>query len=516
MRKNELDKFTERNCNFAQKMINSSAKGENIIITSKLLVNGGMQMGSRERIYVDVMAVHPEVTGSCHLISARFPDGRKIRFLVDCGLFQEKEYETYNESFPFKAEHIEFCIVTHNHADHIGRLPLLMKKGFFGEILATEATSKMLPLALYDCHHILQETAKRKNQKALYREEDVARALASVRPCRFQEEVQMNENVKITFFMNGHLLGAALVLVTLSYPDCDSIHLLFTGDYNDHNLFFQVAELPQWVRRLPVTIIQESTYGNMTSEKVQPCFREHILECLSQEGGTVIAPVFALGRAQEILYTLKQMQLKNDLLKEIPIYLDGKLAIRYTALFHHDGLGIDPEKKEFLPENLSYVDKNTRMSILHDTKKKIVLTTSGMGSFGAAPLWIQEYLKRKNAMIHFTGYTVEGSLGNRLQMTPQGETVEVGGMVVQKLARVLYTNEFSAHAKVDTMMQFLKQFDNLKLVLLNHGQHEVTDFFAKKITLELHAKGVGILGRSYLFRVNPYGLVKTMSTKFTC
>lgn len=93
-------------------------------------------MGSKERFYVDIMALHPEVTGSCILLIVNYPDGEKKRFIVDCGLFQESEYAKYNEGFPFNAENIEFCVITHNHVDHTGRLPLLTKQGFSGDIYA--------------------------------------------------------------------------------------------------------------------------------------------------------------------------------------------------------------------------------------------------------------------------------------------------------------------------------------------------------------------------------------------
>lgn len=109
-------------------------------------------MGSKERFYVDVMALNSEVTGSCNLVIVNYPNGDKTRFIVDCGLFQESDYSQYNESFPFNAENIEFCIITHNHVDHTGRLPLLIKQGFNGRVYTSKATSVLLPLALEQIH----------------------------------------------------------------------------------------------------------------------------------------------------------------------------------------------------------------------------------------------------------------------------------------------------------------------------------------------------------------------------
>ena len=146
-------------------------------------------------------------------------------------------------------------------------------------------------------------------------------------------------------------------------------------------------------------------------------------------------------------------------------------------------------------------------------ERKIILTTSGMGSYGAAQVYIPEYISRKNALIHFTGYTAEGTLGWKLKSTKLEDVVEIGGLVTRKMAEVEYTLEHSDHAKADKMIKFLQQFFNLKLVLVNHGEHDTASKFANRILKEVEAKRVGLLGRDYFFRISPYGLVKTFSTK---
>ncbi len=470
-------------------------------------------MGSKERFYADVMAMHPEVTGSCNLVVVKLPNGETIRFVVDCGLFQEKEYEDLNHTLPFEAENVDFCLVTHNHVDHIGRLPFMVKEGFFNKIYATETTCKLLPLSLYDSLKVLKDVSKRKNRSFLYKERDVEKTLNLLEPCKYGETIYTSKNVKVTFLKNGHLIGAALILVQISYPECEDINLLFTGDYHCKNLFFDVDPIPEWILDLPLTVIQESTYGNMDTDEMHACFKENILNCI-KDGGTVVAPVFSLGRSQEILYELKCMQDEGALSKEVPIYLDGKLAIRYTNLYLKDELDIKENMRHFLPENLSFVSKTERRGILQDTECKIILTTSGMGSYGPAQVYIPEYITRKNALIHFTGYTAEGTLGSRIKNTEIGQTVEIGGIVVKKQATVEYTTEFSAHAKADQMIEFLRQFRDLKLVLVNHGESEVKDIFAHRIAREVETKRIGLLGREFFFRINPYGLVRSLSTKF--
>lgn len=470
-------------------------------------------MGSKERFYLDIMDVHPEVTGSCHLVVVKLPNGETIKFVVDCGLFQENGCEEFNRDLPFNSDEIEFCIVTHNHVDHIGRLPLMVRNGFRGNIYTTHSTSKLLPFALADSFKVLRDVSKRKNRKMLYDELDVFKTEALITACNYNEAIEVNENIKVTLLKNGHLVGAALALVQISYPEFDDINLLFTGDYNNKNMFFAVPDIPKWILKLPLTVIQESTYGYMDSNNMVKTFKYNVQDCI-KKGGTVIVPVFSLGRAQEILYEIKCMQDNGELSKDIPIFFDGKLAFKYTDLYLKGVLEIKPEMRDFLPENLTFVDKAIRPQVLEDTERKIVVTTSGMGSYGPAQTYIPVYIQRYNALIQFTGYTADGTLGNRLKNAQYGEDLEVGGLVVKKHARVEYTTEYSAHAKADEMIEFLKQFENLKLILVNHGQADVKVKFAKRILDEVDPKAVGILGRDFFFRINPYGLVKTLSTKF--
>jgi len=137
-----------------------------------------------------------------------------------------------------------------------------------------------------------------------------------------------------------------------------------------------------------------------------------------------------------------------------------------------------------------------------------------MGSHGPAPSYISEYISRKKALIQFTGYTAEGTLGRKLKNAENDSTVEVRGIITKKRAKVEYTTEYSAHAKADEMIQFLQQFKHLKFVLINHGESNVKEQFAERVLDEVETKNIGILDRQYFFRINPYGLVKTLSTKF--
>ena len=469
--------------------------------------------GDKNRVYVDIMAIHREVTGSCILCIVKYKNRETIKFIVDCGLFQEQEYEELNNYLPFKPEELNFILVTHNHIDHIGRLPFLVKKGFNKNIYSSNATKILMEPALQDSNKVIRNLAKRNNVSPLYSGDDVAKTLSKVIGCNYNETMEIHPNIKVTFFINGHLLGAALILVQISSLYGEDINLLFTGDYKKDNAFFKVPDLPDWVLNLPLTVIQESTYGDQNSDEIEVTFENNILEATSKQKDILI-PVFSLGRAQEIAYILRKMQDSNKFSLNYPIYLDGPLAQKYTEIYLKCDIGIDNSMKDFLPENLQYINNDNRLDIVSSAKPKIVLTSSGMGSYGPAQTHIPVVIQRKNALIHFTGYMAENTLGRRLKDTTYGESVVVGGLLIKKFADVEYTSEFSAHAKADEMIEFLQKFKNLKLVLINHGEIDTKESFANNVVENVETKNVGILGRDFFFRVNPYGLVKTMGTKF--
>lgn len=471
-------------------------------------------MGCKSRFHVDIMDIHDKVTGSCHLCVVMYPNGEKLKFIVDCGLFQQDEGDELNQKLLFKADEIAFCMVTHNHVDHTGRLPFLVKNGFRGKIYATETTCNLLPEALNDSFSVLKSRAKNSGKFPIYGEEHVAQAVELCEPCEYLRTIEVNENIKVCFIENGHLPGAASIVVRIAYPGEEEINLMFTGDYNSRSVFQNIDDIPSWILNLPLTIIQESTYGDTDSEDIEPCFDRNLLKAVEQKW-TVLVPVFSLGRSQEILYRLKCLQVAGILDVNIPIYLDGKLAIRYTNMYLKGLVGICEDMRDFLPENFQFVDKTIRNVLLNeDNSCKIILTSSGMGSYGPARTYIPAFLARQKMLIHFTGYTAVGTMGRKIKDTPDGEIVSVGGLLVKKKAKVEYTSEFSAHAKADVMIDFLKKFSNLKLVLINHGEPNVKEIFAKRVLKEVDTKAVGILNRDNVFRIGPWGLEKTIPTKF--
>lgn len=459
---------------------------------------------------LDVRAIHNEVTGSGILCTSRV-NGKTTDFLLDFGLFQELKYDAENSIVPFDVSRLTTVALSHNHVDHTARVPLLYEKGYKGEVICSHITKKLLPYALNDTYGILKDSAERKGKKLLYTAQSVENTITNTEGFDYDRVIELNDNVSIRFLPNGHLLGSAMILMQVKEPGKESINLLFTGDYKKDNIFFNVPEIPKWVKDLPITIIQEATYGYMRSNEIELCFEDNIAGTI-KKGGSVVALAFSLGRIQEILYKLKCMQREGKLDKEIPIYLDGKLAIKYTFFYINNPNLLKPEVQNFLPRNLIIVNNKSREKILFGKEQKIIVTSSGMGSHGPAQLYIPEYITRPNTLIQFTGYTAEGTMGRYLQEASQDKEVVINGVVLSKKARIECTKEYSAHSPQDKLLDFLRMFLNLKAVGINHATSETQKIYARKVKEEISPKDIVILGPENIFRFGPFGLVKSIST----
>ena len=199
-------------------------------------------MTKNTRFYVDIMQPPTEVTGSFNLVILKVND-ETIKFVVDCGMYQEREYEEQNQKFPVDPETLDFAVLTHNHLDHNGRFPYLVHSGFRKPIYTTVATSRLLGRALEDNLKVMEDTSTRSNVGKLYDEQDVYITLEQVVPCEYLEPVAVNEHVTLHFLWNGHLIGASSVLVQIKNSGCDDIWILFTGDLNNKNMFFPVHHI---------------------------------------------------------------------------------------------------------------------------------------------------------------------------------------------------------------------------------------------------------------------------------
>lgn len=484
-----------------------------------------MGRNNKANMYVDILPLHQEVTGSCMCCTVRFPSGKKVKFLVDCGLFQEEKYQENNLSFPFKPEEIDFALVTHNHIDHIGRIPKVYRDGFKGKTYASRITSELMPFALNNTAEILTNNTQRNSQRSkqilenssipvfkngqqpLFDVDDVEYSMSNVIGVEYNQGLEVSPHIAATFIQNAHLFGAASILVTITYAGENPIYLLFTGDYAKVNVFFDVLEMQDYIKDLPINIIQESTYGASSKTEIVEEFESNIVKALEKKG-TIVIPVFSLGRAQEMLLQMKTFQDKGVLPRGIPIRLDGNLAQSYTKFYlnHLDELAI----KDFLPENLTYITGYDERTMVKTYKgPQIILTTSGMGSYGPAQTYLPYYISDSKATIHFCGYTTPNTLGSAIREAEYSSTVTIGGSSLIKRADVYATNQFSGHAKVEDLIDYLKQFTNLRSVSINHGETLTKSQYAKTVEKEVAPKSLTIFEPGTITRIGAFGIIKT-------
>ena len=477
-----------------------------------------------KRIFLDLSDEKSGVTGTNQLFDVTFPGKvdsvhgylNNLSFIVDCGTFQGSDDDDFlNSVFSYDITKPEFGILTHAHLDHYGRYPFAIREGFQGPIFTTYVTKAFLSqVFLDDCLRIetkrtkkiqknyFKETGEEIELDPLYSELEVQKMKEYMIPCAYHKTIQYNDNISIEFFDNGHVPGAAVTLVSLRYPGYEPVNIVITGDYNDHNTFFKVNPLPAKLFELPnVTVIIESTYGNTSIKDLRPaCFIKNVVRALSQ-GKTCIVPSFFFFFFQEVNYALKEAQDIGRLNPAIPIYNDGKTAIGCTELFLNGEFKMYPHMREFMPQNVTYVqDKELRHFLRHDDSPKIIVASSGMGSYGPSQGYIDSYLNKKNSIIHATGYLSPCSKLGRLRDEGLCKT------------KFFDTDEFSAHGKQEVLVNFLRPFyenNNLKSVIITHGEPETKQEF-KNLLEDTFDTRISILSNDYKFRITSDGVVKSI------
>ena len=279
------------------------------------------------------------VTGSCHLVECA---GKRV--LIDCGLYQgQKEITAENTGdFGFDPANIDFLVLTHAHLDHCGRIPLLVKRGFQGEIITTSASRELARLVMLDSAGLQEEDARYKRRKArrkgkdesdihpLYTTLDALNATDFFgRKASYNQPIQLAQGIQVTFYEAGHILGSASVLLELEEKD-NKRRILFSGDlgYSGRAILRDPADPPE-----ADIVVIVSTYGDRQHKLLKPSIEElyDAITTTHVRGGNVIIPTFALERAQEILYYLREGVEDGSLNKHLPVFLDSPMAICCSA-----------------------------------------------------------------------------------------------------------------------------------------------------------------------------------------
>ena len=439
------------------------------------------------------------VTGSCHCLEV---NGKRI--LIDCGLQQGRD-EIDNHELPFEPNSIDYILVTHAHIDHSGRLPLLVKQGFSGNIYCTRLTAQLLSIMLRDSAQIQENDAAYENQKGkragrppvepLYTLEDVEKTLRHIVTCEYGWELDISDGIKIRFVDAGHLLGSACVEMWLTEQGFTK-KIVFSGDIGNRKQ--PIIRSPQ-----PITeadyVVTESTYGDrLHNVKEKPNYADDLARVIDEtlaKGGNLVIPSFAVGRTQELLYFIREIKEQGlvDADPDFQVYVDSPLAVEATEIFQENRMecfagealelvrdGINPIS--FTGLKLAITSEESREINFIDTPK-VIISASGMCEAGRIRHHLKHNLWREECTILFVGYQVPGTLGNHLlggakEVKLFGETIEVKAKI-ENLAGI------SGHADQEHLLQWVKAFGNTpKRVFVVHGQDAVCDTFAELVTKE--------------------------------
>ncbi len=439
-----------------------------------------------------------DVTGSCHMIECA---GKKI--LIDCGLFQGgRELSEENiEEFGFDPADIDFVLLTHAHLDHCGRLPLLVKRGFRGEIITTAASKDLARLVLLDSAHLQEADAKsqqRRQQRhrkpehkpqhaeALYTIYDVIRCFDLFgRVANYEQAMQIAPGITATFYDAGHILGSASIFLEL-HEAKKSCSISFSGDLGSNGrkiLRDAVVPPPSDI------VVMETTYGDRLHRSLKDSVEElyTAINTTFQHGGNVVIPSFALERSQEILWYLREGVELGLLPASMHVFLDSPMAISATEIFRQHPECYDEEashlfqqqRDPFQLRNLHVTrDAADSMAINRITSGAVILAGSGMCTGGRIKHHLKHLLWRHQASVVFVGFAAKGTLAR--QIIDGAKSVRLFGEEIDVNAQIYTINGFSAHADQAELIAWHKKTQAIHTFLV-HGEYEVMQVFAEKL-----------------------------------
>jgi metallo-beta-lactamase family protein len=427
-----------------------------------------------------------EVTGSCHLIECA---GKRI--LIDCGMFQgSHELADDNAAeFGFDAAAIDFLLLTHAHLDHCGRLPLLAKRGFKGEIIATAATRELARLVMLDSAKLQEEDATRRTRRGrdagagpLYTLVDAMNLLDFFgRVAAYDKPVDVAPGIRATFFDAGHILGSASIFLELT-EGSEKRRLTMSGDIgNSGRPLIRPPKLPP----PSDVVVMETTYGDRLHKPFPPSVEEFYtaIDETFQRGGNVLIPTFALERAQELIYYLHLAIGRSRLAPSIQVFLDSPMAISATEIFRRHSECLSAEAVA------AFRDGNDPLSLpgLHLTSESadsmkintikggaIIMAGSGMATGGRIRHHIRHNIWRRETGMVFVGFASQGTLAR--QIIDGAKSIRLFGEEIPVKAKVYTIGGFSAHADQAELLAWHAP-SKAPLTYLVHGEETVMQTF---------------------------------------
>lgn len=434
------------------------------------------------------------MTGSCHLLECA---GKRI--LVDCGFYQGgRELEEDNaDDFGFDPAAVDILLLTHAHLDHCGRIPLLVKRGFGGEIITTAATRELARLIMLDAAGLQEEEARYLNRRAsrrgksghviepLYTTLDALNALEYFgRTAVHGQPLDLAPGMRATFIDAGHILGSASIVLDLQ-EQSDRRRLLFSGDLGSSGRpILRDPDMPPAVD----LVVMETTYGDRSHKLLEPSVDE-LFEAINDtvtRGGNVVIPTFALERAQELLFFLHDGKVQEILPRFLQVFLDSPMAISATQIFRRHPECYDAEtaalfaagRDPFAFDGLHFTRETAEsMAINQITGGAVIMAGSGMCTGGR----VRHHLKRnlgniRNSVV-FVGYAARGTLARRII---DGEkSVSIFGEEYAVRAQIYTIGGFSAHAGQSELLQWHRHCGDPETTFLVHGEKDSMTAFGR-------------------------------------
>lgn len=439
------------------------------------------------------------VTGSKHLVEVN-----GTRILLDCGMFQGRRSESYdaNVKLPFDPHSIDVVVLSHAHIDHSGNIPNLIKNGFRGDIVCTSATRDLCAAMLPDSGHIQERDVEFVNKglrkrgqpptaQPIYTQQDALDSLEYFITQGYGRARSIAPGVQLTFHDAGHMLGSAIVVLDIVDKDTNrEVRLVFSGDIGREGI--PIIRDPETVDSADI-LIMESTYGDRLHESYGESEKklEQIVANTYKRGGMIVMPAFAVGRTQQLVYTLHQLYERGDM-PRMPIYVDSPLAVNATMVFSLHPECYDEETRAFMVEadtrdpfgfaDLTYIralEDSKRLNF--EEKPSIIISASGMAEFGRVVHHLKNRIEDARNTVLITGWQAPHTLGRRL--VDGDEVVRIFGEEYQRRAQVEVLNGFSGHADRDELLAWVGAIRNKpKRTFLVHGEEDSA--FGLKAALE--------------------------------
>ena len=420
-------------------------------------------------------------------------------WLIECGLYQGlKELRERNwQHLPVDEKTLDAIILTHAHIDHSGYLPVIVNRGYEGPVYASESTVELCKILLPDAGFLQEEDARFAAKKGfskhapplpLYTYADAINALQYFKALSDLEWHQLSDNVRLMLRHAGHILGSRFINISIDEKH-RHYNILFAGDIGGYDSLIAVD--PGRVKSVTYLVL-EATYGDRLHEEEDILARfEGIINRTIERGGKIIIPAFAVGRTQEVLYILKNLE-RQGRLANIPIYLNSPLAIDATDIYvrymHEHNFftnGTSPAEA-FHPRRLVLVHDAEDSKHLNNLKDPaIIISSSGMMTGGRILHHLKAYLPDPNSTLVITGFQAAGTRGRSI--LDGAKAIKIHGMPVAVKSEIQFVESLSAHGDWRDIMRWLRGFETPpKMTFLVHAEPEAAAALKERIEKELH------------------------------